>query len=195
MNNIRLIGVVGLPGSGKSTFFNGMEYAGFIKKDDIGDSGKHGKDWQGNEEEIHSGIKNGPSAIASDIEFCNPYMRNAFEEHIGWRVEWVYFENAPWKCALNCLYRYYSGQNRPLHTEIRKIKRLSLIHQPSQLILPVINQEIATSSWECAVSCLHRFYCLDDGDEAHEVYGSLKPDLERIKKLAEAGGLVALNAH
>jgi hypothetical protein len=177
MSSVKLIGVAGLPGSGKSTFFARPDFAKFFRCDNIGTN------WRTNEEKVCQQLKNGKSAIVSDIEFCNAQKRDKFEMRMGRQVEWVFFENAPWKCALNCLFRYYvKKQNRPLHTEIRKIKRLSQVYHPPSDKLAVKTKDVGTPKWKCAISCLHRFYCLDDGVEGAEFYGSLRPDLRLIKE-------------
>lgn len=181
----KIIGLVGLPGSGKSTYFSRAEFAQFLQKDDIGAAEKHnGKGWQANENDIRAAIKSGQSAIFSDIELCYSGKRNECEARLGTQIEWIYFENEPWKCALNCLYRFYfKNSERPLHTEIRKIKRLSSVYQILTPILTVENTEVKSDAWKCAVSCLHRFYYIDDGVEENENYGSLKPDIAKIKSI------------
>ena len=121
---MRLIGVIGLPGCGKTSFFLEKEFEGFLKIDDIG------IDWTSNEAKISAAIQNNQSVLVSDIEFCDAHKRAEFENHIGRQFEWICFENAPMKCAVNSLHRYYSGAARPHVEELEKIVRLSKIYQP-----------------------------------------------------------------
>jgi hypothetical protein len=122
-NSGKLIGVAGLPGSGKSTFFARPDFAEFFQRDDIGTN------WRHNERRVCEELKNGKSAIVSDIEFCNEQKRNDFEKKMERKVEWVFFENAPWRCALNCLFRYYVQYNSRIDPFTVKFVRSSVCHK------------------------------------------------------------------
>jgi hypothetical protein len=121
---MQLIGIVGLPGSGKSTLFEDPSFDRFLKIDDIG------KNWPLNEQSIHDAIQQNRSVLVSDIEFCNSHARTEFEKRIGRQFVWICFENAPWKCAINSLHRVYTGAKRPLGEELVKIIRLSKSYEP-----------------------------------------------------------------
>jgi hypothetical protein len=113
---MRLIGIVGMPGSGKTEmFFKSEKYAEFERFDDVLANQER------NEQRICELIETDKSVLVSDIEFCDAEWREIFQRNIGKEIEWIFFENAPWKCAVNCLFRYFNGHDRPLQEEIRKI--------------------------------------------------------------------------
>jgi hypothetical protein len=57
--------------------------------------------------------------------------RKTFENEIGTEVQWVFFENNPYQCAKNVLYRHFiEKQERHYGEEIRKIEELSKRYLP-----------------------------------------------------------------
>lgn len=121
---MKLLGIVGMPGSGKSELFKSPEYANFEKIDDVLANREL------NEPCVRELIHNNKSVLVSDIEFCNAHVREAFEKSIGSQFEWICFENNPWKCAVNCIYRLLSGHNRNIMEELVKIDRLTQTYKP-----------------------------------------------------------------
>src|SRR5262249_25491430 len=54
----------------------------------------------------------------------------------------VFFENNPWQCAKNSLYRhFFEKRDRPLLEEIRMIRRLSRVYAPHGDVRPVVIAE------------------------------------------------------
>jgi hypothetical protein len=121
---VKLFGIVGMPGSGKSELFKSSEFSGYEKFDDV--LAKR----EANEELIKVLIHQRKSILVSDIEFCNDSTRNQFQMRIGSQFHWICFENAPWKCAVNCIYRFTTEQKREILVELIKIDRLSQAYQP-----------------------------------------------------------------
>src|SRR5580692_4540681 len=110
---------MGMSGSGKSTLIN-REFGGFERFDDIGLISPE------REKSLWKSLADGKPTVVSDIEFCDAAQRATWEERMGSKVEWICFENEPWKCALNCLYRFlYQNRGRPIEEEIVKIIRLT----------------------------------------------------------------------
>ena len=120
-----------MPGSGKTELFKSPEFASFEKFDDVLANRER------NEQRIRELIQADKSVLVSDIEFCDAEWREIFQRNIGREIEWIYFENAPWKCAINCLFRFYNGHDRPLQEEITKINRLTRKYKPLGLTRPV----------------------------------------------------------
>lgn len=121
---MKLVGIVGMPGSGKSELFKSVEFVDFEKFDDVL------ANKEANEQRIREFIKSGNSVLVSDIEFCDAEWREIFERNVGRKFDWIFFENAPWKCAVNCLHRFYSGHERPFQEEVTKILRLTRKYKP-----------------------------------------------------------------
>ncbi len=121
---MKLVGIVGMPGSGKSELFKSPEYADFERLDDVLANREQ------NERHIRALIQQQKSILVSDIEFCNKGVRDEFQQRIGAQLEWICFENAPWKCATNCIYRYITRRDREVLVELVKIDRLTQIYEP-----------------------------------------------------------------
>lgn len=113
MSSIRvsvLTVVVGLPGSGKSTFVEKMklEGAGFCVHDFHADAYmnspqvEHSRHYPDLVRNLHCGV----DCVIADIAFCDPARRVSLEQTLqgeipNLRITWTYFENAPEKCARN----------------------------------------------------------------------------------------------
>jgi hypothetical protein len=121
---MKLVGIIGMPGCGKTELFNSAEFDGFTKFDDALANREI------NERNIRSLIQGNGSILVSDIEFCNDSVRDEFQKRIGAQCDWICFENAPWKCAVNCIQRFTKHQNREILVELIKIDRLSQTYQP-----------------------------------------------------------------
>jgi len=67
---MKLIGIVGMPGSGKSELFKAAEFASFDKFDNVL------ANWEKNEQRIRELIQDRKSVLVSDIEFCNLEFRH-----------------------------------------------------------------------------------------------------------------------
>jgi hypothetical protein len=120
---VKIVGVVGLPGSGKSAWLSELREKGAHVVDDIG------KDWSVGLAEVRKSVSKGVRVAVSDIEFCDARRREAFERDVGSDVQWLYFANEPVQCVKNCIYRYENEDSRrPILEEIEKILRLSRVY-------------------------------------------------------------------
>jgi hypothetical protein len=128
-----IIAVVGMPGSGKSGLIESYVSNGHVKFDDFN------KDWDGNLNKVQKLVEEGKNIVVSDIEFCLEDLRHTFERVIGGQVQWVFFENNPYQCVKNVLYRHFVEKKpRPWAEEIQKIERLSKTYLPSGDVQPVV---------------------------------------------------------
>jgi GTPase SAR1 family protein len=130
-----IIVIVGLPGSGKSRLIELYVSNGYEKFDDFY------KEPDGNQKKIKEliGKDKNKNIVVSDIEFCQTDLRHKFEADIGAQIQWVSFENDPYQCAKNVLYRYFVEKKpRPWGVEMEKIERLSKTYLPSGDVRPVV---------------------------------------------------------
>lgn len=127
-NRRTLVGIVGMPGSGKSKFLS-QDFGGFVPYDDVGGEDKW---WQ-----ILQALKQGKPVVFSDIEFCNEDRRLRLEEVLECRATWIFFENNPLQCVMNCMHRWIEKRERPIIEEMMKIERLTRIYRPTGEIKPV----------------------------------------------------------
>jgi len=130
-----------MPGSGKTTLFESAEYADYAKFDNVLAG------WELKEQRIRELIHEDRSVLVSDIEFCNADIREKFQQRIGRQFDWICFENAPWKCATNCIYRYITQRDRDVLVELVKIDRLTLVYEPFGDIR-VINKMSLQPYWQ-----------------------------------------------
>lgn len=119
--------LVGLPGSGKSTFGNKIinNETNVIFLDDI--------TVIGGIKELNKAVEFGwENILVADVFLCRPIDRN---KAINWlnknaknyEVEWIYFENAPEKCYANVLRRNANGDSRKVNELIRELTKLYVI--------------------------------------------------------------------
>ncbi|MGE0536650.1 MAG: hypothetical protein AB7O68_16890 [Pirellulales bacterium] len=127
-----VIAVVGMAGSGKSGMIKEYVAQGWKKYDDIFvDNYRQVRDARAMSEA-------GEKVIISDVEFCDPVRRFEIEQ-LGIKVdEWIFFENNPWQCAKNCLYRYLYEKDRRIEEELRAIRRLTRIYGSPDNPRPVV---------------------------------------------------------
>lgn len=131
-----VIAIAGLPGSGKSGLMKGLQHQGYSCYDDIN------RIWRGNLSMARSEAQRGQNLVVSDIMFCEESWRKRLETELGVPVHWIFFENNPWQCAKNSLYRFmFEKPDRPLQEEIGKIQALSRNYQPVADIRPVVRAD------------------------------------------------------
>jgi len=127
-----VIGIAGLPGSGKSRLIAELQQHGYSAYDDIR------IDWIGNLPNARSEARSGKNVAVSDIMFCSASWRGRLEQELCVPVQWIFFENSPWQCAKNCLYRFlFENPNRSIGKEIRMILVMSQVYRPFGEIRPV----------------------------------------------------------
>lgn len=128
-----VIGIAGMPGSGKTRLLGAFRARGFVRFDNIN------CDWNRNLPRTRTAARQGHDVAIADIVFCDAGWRERLEREIGTPVRWVFFENTPWRCAANCLYRaYWVRERRPVLSEMRKIVRLSTVYRPEGDVRPVV---------------------------------------------------------
>ena len=129
---LTVIGVAGLPGSGKSALLHELQGQGYARIDDIN------RDWASGIASLRGMAQHEGRVAVCDIVFCDRYWRRRFEIELGVPVRWSCMENAPWRCAINCLCRFiFEERHRPVFRELKKICRLSLRYRPDSDIRPV----------------------------------------------------------
>jgi ABC-type dipeptide/oligopeptide/nickel transport system ATPase component len=128
----RVVGVVGLPGSGKSALMRGLVANGFRMHDDI---------FEQEEQSIAAAredIAAGQSIVVSDIVLCRAEERARLATLLDVPIEWQYFANDPWQCAVNCLYRtMVELDDRPLLDMLHQIALLSPHYKPEGQLIAV----------------------------------------------------------
>ncbi len=131
-----VIGIVGLPGSGKSGVMDELQKQGYSRYNDIN------RDWNGSLPKARVEAQQGKNVAISDIMFCDESWRRRLDRELGLPVQWLFFENNPWQCAKNCLYRFmFEKPHRPLLDEIRKIRALSAVYRPDGDVRPVVRAD------------------------------------------------------
>ena len=107
MNTGKLIAVVGLPGSGKSTLVKaiGSSVSGLCCEDFHANAFDHSPRVERSRHynALLEHMRAGRDCIIADIAFCDPRRRLSLQEAIDKqfcdaRILWIYFENAPAKC-------------------------------------------------------------------------------------------------
>lgn len=151
-----IVGVVGMSGSGKSTLIREYEQRGYRPLDDIGGHGN----WNDHPQTVKALADSGKNVVVSDILFCCTTAADAarvfgmlgiqvpgfhgradFEQRVGHKIEWVFFENDPWKCAKNCLWRrMHEKRDRKLDFETALILALSSVYKPPDGARPVFDR-------------------------------------------------------
>lgn len=133
-----IIGVAGLPGSGKSHLLAVLHARGFARVDDLN------IDWRGNLRRIRRELGAGRDVALADIMFCQPAWRRRLERELGHPIRWIFFENQPLRCIANCLHRFIrDGRRRPIMSEIRKIGRLALAYRPAGEVRTIVRASAA----------------------------------------------------
>lgn len=159
-----VVGMAGLPGSGKSELqkdCTGLDYVGGEDFDDIGQNWKQlDKDYrvwdprswprlnpliswpeQRAPTSVKSYAEQGENVVMSDPEFIKSGTRSMAEQQVGHPIEWAFFENNPEQAKDNARFRKEMGrteydQRRNLTEELEKVDNLS-----EQYDLP---EEVAT---------------------------------------------------
>jgi hypothetical protein len=141
-----VIVVVGLPGSGKSGLLDELARGGYTLFEDIT------RDWNGDLPRARSHAREGRNVAITDLMFCYESWRSRLEHELALPVQWIFFENNPWQCAKNCLYRFmFQKPHRPLRFEVVMIRKLSLVYKPYGEIRPVVRADAQIPSQDvCA---------------------------------------------
>ncbi len=104
-----VIGIAGLPGSGKSALMRELQKQGYSRYDDIN------KNWADNLRRARDEARLGKNLAISDIMFCHQSFREKLDKELGLPAQWIFFENDAWQCAKNCLWRFmFEKPDRPL---------------------------------------------------------------------------------
>lgn len=113
--------IVGLPGSGKTTYGNSL---GGLFVDDTSIIGL---------KLVALAIQNkNPHIVLSDVQLCRSSTRNQAKEWFaecaqGYEIEWVYFENDPVQCLANVASRKASGDDREVEDLIQIMSQVYTI--------------------------------------------------------------------
>lgn len=120
-----IIGLVGLPGSGKSSLMREYIDKGYAGYDDFGEH------WDEHVALALDNLARGTPVVVSEINFCRTDWRVRMEAALGQPIEWIFFANDPWQCAVNCLFRLMVQlDERPLMDMLQEIAVLSPLYQP-----------------------------------------------------------------
>jgi predicted ATPase len=131
-----VIGIAGLPGSGKSRLMDEWAAKGYSRYDDIN------MDWDANMAKLRAEAAQGRDAVVSDVLFCDETWRQKLERELDSPVQWVFFENQPWRCAKNCLFRFmFEDPNRSLQEMIINISQLAAVYRPHGDVRPVVRAD------------------------------------------------------
>jgi hypothetical protein len=133
---VEVVVIVGLPGSGKTDLIKEFEAQGYQCFDDMN------KNWQRSTLRMLRLISQQRAVACSDIMFCTRLYRQRLERTLRVPIRWIFFENNPWQCAKNSLYRhFFEKRDRPLLEEIKMIRRLSRVYAPHGDVRPVVIAE------------------------------------------------------
>jgi hypothetical protein len=133
---MEIVAIVGLPGSGKTRLIQEFEARDYQCFDDMN------RNWEGSTARMLQLINEQRDIACSDIMFCTRFYRRRLKRTLGVPIHWIFFENSPWQCAKNCLYRQiFEERDRPLLEEIRMIRRLSRLYAPPGNVRPVVIAE------------------------------------------------------
>jgi len=133
---VEVVVIVGLPGSGKTRLIQEFKARGYQCFDDMN------QNWECTTARMVQLIKEQRDIACSDIMFCTRFFRRRLERILGVPLRWIFFENNPWQCAKNSLYRHiFEEDDRPLLEEINMIGRLSRLYAPHGDVRPVVIAE------------------------------------------------------
>jgi hypothetical protein len=144
--------VIGLPGSGKTTFLR-IQFADHFPNGCFDDF--HGGSLDGtgafaqsrHYETLKRKLREGRDCVISDVEYCRSDRLMAVEEglrtlsrELGIMIEVkrLYFENNPNACRHNVIHRFEHDRTRDYITELKKIDDLSADYNcPTEGAIPI----------------------------------------------------------
>ncbi|MBJ7313506.1 hypothetical protein ACFOLJ_23935 [Rugamonas sp. CCM 8940] len=137
----RVVAMVGLPGSGKSTKQNECTALGYHEYDDIG---RYWPDLH----EVGERARRGENVVMSDIVLTNDRTRAQKEKELGLPIDYIYFANNPEQCKKNAVYRQATTHpERDVAGERRNIDSMSRDYHPPENAHPVgVAPELPTAS-------------------------------------------------
>lgn len=125
----KVICIVGLPGSGKTTLIEKMraDNPNLIAFDDISSREEV--------QEVITQLDKGNECIISDVYLTEPTFRKMAEIHFhNHSIEWVFFENDPEKCRANVRRRQDAGDIRDVEGSIRRFANSYVIPDGVKLL-------------------------------------------------------------
>ncbi len=144
--------LVGLPGSGKTTYLN-SQFPGDLQNcafDDFHGGSLDGTGTFGKSrhyETLKKRIQEGRDCVIADIEYCRSERLKAAEEGvqtifsalgIATRIELLYLANNPDACRHNVVHRFAREGGRDYIAELEKIDDLSKVYRcPAERAIPV----------------------------------------------------------
>jgi hypothetical protein len=127
-----ILGIAGLPGSGKTHLIaSGLGHGRYVL-DDINNN------WAEGVERARIALAGRQEIVVADIMFCHAGWRQRIAEELGLAVAWTFFSNDPIQCMRNCTHRIARGEGpRTIAHELRMIEILTQIYQPEGDVVPV----------------------------------------------------------